>query len=92
MTQQDLAERVKLLEDQLVVLREELIREMSSEIKRAAHELRDDSDFAGPYWRSGADHVADHLTTKAARKLLLYVIGAIAAGALMWLGSLGIFK
>jgi hypothetical protein len=84
----DIAERVDALEAQVSALRDE----MRAEIKRAAHELRDDSDFAGPYWRSGADHVTEHLTTKAARKLLMYVIGAIATGLLLWAGSLGIFK
>ena len=86
MTEPDLAARVDALEAQLEVLRDEL----RAEIKRAAHELRDDSDFVGPYWRNGADHVTGHLTDKAARKLLLFVVGAITAALLMWLGSLGL--
>ena len=86
--QQDLTDRVEALEAQVLALR----GSMRDEIKRAAHELRDDSDFSGPYWRSGADHAVDHLFTKASRKLLMYVAGAIAAALLLWLGSLGIFK
>ena len=86
--QPDLEHRVEALEAQVIALRES----MRYEIKRAAHELRDDSDFSGPYWRSGADHAVDHLFTKASRKLLIYVAGAVAAATLLWLGSLGIFK
>lgn len=86
MTDKDITARVESLEAQIEALRAEL----RAEIKKAAHELRDDSDFAGPYWRSGADHVTGHLTDKAARKLLLFVVGAVTAALLMWLGSLGL--
>ena len=64
--------------------------DLRAEIKRAAHELRDDSDFAGPYWRRGADTAVDHLGTKVAKKIGMYIVGAIAAALLIWLGSLGV--
>jgi uncharacterized protein YdhG (YjbR/CyaY superfamily) len=82
----DLEQRIAFLEAHAV--RREEIR---AEIKKAAHELRDDSDFAGPYWSYGADRMVDHVGTKAAKKLGMYVIGAIVAALLLWLGSLGVF-
>jgi type VI protein secretion system component VasF len=85
MDHRDIEERLSTLE-QHAVLREEL----RGEIKRAAHELRDDSDFAGPYWRRGADTAVDHLGTKVAKKIGMYIVGAIAAALLIWLGSLGV--
>ena len=81
------------IEHRIAALEAHAVRraDIRDEIKRAAHELRDDSDFAGPYWRSGADHAIDHLSTKAAKRLAMYVIGAVAAALLIWLGSLGVF-
>ena len=81
----DLEARVSTLE-QHVVLRSEL----RAEIMRAAHELRDDSQFSHPYWQKGFDVMADHGLTRAGRKILIYVVGACAAALLLWVGSLGV--
>lgn len=81
----NIEERLSTLE-QHAVLREEL----RSEIKRAAHELRDDSDFSQPYWAKGLDIMTEHGLTRAGRKILIYVAGAAAAAFLLWVGSLGV--
>lgn len=88
MNHDNLETRVEVLERKLAVLREE----MRAEIKRAAHELRQDSDFAKPYWRDGADHITDHLFTQASRKLLWVVLGALGSAFLLWAGSHGFWK
>ena len=83
----DIEERLSTLE-QHAVLRDEL----RSEIKRAAHELRDDSAFSRPYWQGGADHISNHWFDKAARRLLwavLGVFGAAAVGLAMFLAGRG---
>jgi len=85
MDHRDIEERLSTLE-QHAVLREEL----RGEIKRAAHELRDDSDFSRPYWQGGADTATEHLITRAGRKVLIYIAGACAAAFLLWIGSLGV--
>ncbi len=82
----NLDERVEMLERQLVVLREELRRE----IKQAAHELRGDSDFIKPYWKDGAEHFTEHLFTLASRRILWVVLGAIGTAVLLWVGSTGV--
>jgi hypothetical protein len=81
------------IEARLAWLEQHAVRraELREEIKKAAHELRDDSDFSRPYWTSGADTATDHLFTKASRKVLIYIAGAAAAAFLLWLGSLGVF-
>lgn len=83
----DLESRLATLE-QHAVLREEL----RAEIRRAAHELRDDSEFSRPYWQSGADHMSNHLFDKAARRLLWLVLGIFGAagmGLAMFLAGKG---
>jgi hypothetical protein len=81
------------IEQRLDALERTAVRrtELRDEIKRAAQELRDDSDFSRPYWQIGADTATEHLVTRASRKLLIWVVGAIGAAALLWLGSLGVF-
>jgi hypothetical protein len=77
--------RIAALE-QHAVLRSEL----RAEIRRAAHELRDDSDFSHPYWQKGLDVMTDHGLTKLGRKFVVWILGALAAALLLWLGSLGV--
>ena len=74
----DLQRRVDHLENQVRVMREEIV----DQVKKAAHQLRDDSDFTGPYWRDGVGHVSDHIFTKAGRWLLSIVGYAVGAAAL----------
>lgn len=83
----DIDQRVEALERQISTLREEL----RQEIKRAAHELRGDSDFIKPYWKDGADHLLDHIFTLASRRILWVVLGAIGTAILLWVGSTGVF-
>lgn len=85
MDYRDIEDRLSTLE-QHAVLRDEL----RAEIKRAAHELRDDSDFSVPYWQRGADTATEHLLTRAGRKMLIYILGACGAALLLWVGSLGV--
>tara|TARA_R110000868_G_scaffold79462_1_gene226144 strand:+ start:80 stop:430 length:351 start_codon:yes stop_codon:yes gene_type:complete len=89
-------ERLEKLEEQKEVVKD-LKRELSTlrlELKsmviEAAHDLRDDSDFSVPYWKAGADHVADHWWGKLSRRGMVVVLGACAAALLIWLGTLGI--
>jgi hypothetical protein len=79
--------RVRSLETYVQLLREEL----RDEIKKAAHELKGDSDFIKPYWRDGAEHFFDHLLTMASRRVFWLVLGAIGTALTLWAGSSGIF-
>jgi hypothetical protein len=74
----DLQRRVDYLETQVRVMRDEI----RDEIKAAAHELRDDSDFSGPYWRSGVGHMSEHMLTRMGRWLVRIVGYALGAAAL----------
>jgi hypothetical protein len=88
MDHRDIEERLSTLE-QHAVLRSEL----RTEIKRAAHELRDDSSFARPYWQTGADHISNHWFDKAARRLLWLVLGILGTAGFalaMFLAGKGI--
>ena len=83
MSDDDLAARVAALERQLETLRAEL----DERIVAAAHRLRDDSGFIGPFWRTGAGHMGDHMITVAGRKVFLWIITGVAGALLMWAGS-----
>lgn len=79
----DLADRVAALERQLDVLREEL----QAQIVDAAHRLRDDQAFIGPFWRKGAEHMVEHGIDRAGRKIFLWIATGIGGAVLMWAGS-----
>ena len=79
----DLAARVAALERQLEILRDE----MDERIVAAAHRLRDDKSFIGPFWTGGVDHVGDDIVTRAGRKVFLWIVTGIAGALLMWAGS-----
>ena len=85
----DLQRRVDHLETQIRVMRDEIVEQ----VKQAAHQLRDDSDFTGPYWRDGLGHMGEHMLTKAGRWLIgivAYALGAAAlAFAAYWYGLKG---
>jgi hypothetical protein len=83
MTDEDLAARVAALERRLDDIRNEL----QEQIVTAAHKLRDDSGFIGPFWRSGAEHMGEHVVTRAGRKVFLWLATGGAAALLMWAGS-----
>ena len=65
--------------------------ELKSLVIEAAHELRDDSNFSLPYWKDGADTVANHWWGQISRRGMIFVLGTAAAGLLLWLGSLGLW-
>ena len=67
----DLTARVEALERQMAAVR--------NEFKAAAHELRIDGEFMGPVSRTVADNVAAHWFDKAARRLLVFVLGVFGA-------------
>jgi len=75
----ELEARVAALERQL--------EELDDRIIAAAHKLRDDSGFIGPFWRGGADHMGDHMLTRAGRKIFLWVLTGLAGWLLLWAGS-----
>ena len=79
----DLANRVAALEEQVRTLRSEV----RGQIVEAAHNLRDDDEFVGPFWRKGADHMGDHIVTRAGRKIFLWIITGVIGALLMWAGS-----
>jgi hypothetical protein len=83
MNEHDLADRVASLEKQISTLRAEL----QGQIVDAAHKLRDDSGFIGPFWRQGAEHMGEHVVTRAGRKVFLWLATGGAAALLMWAGS-----
>jgi hypothetical protein len=93
-------EVLKKVEDGLVELRlavrlltetvADLSERQKTATKEAAHELRDDTSFTGPAWRTGADHIVDHWQTKAGKTLLKWVAGTILAAALVLAGKLGV--
>jgi hypothetical protein len=64
--------------------------ELKSMIIEAAHDLRDDSNFSVPYWKDGADAVAEHWWGKLSKRGMALLVGACAVALLIWLGSLGI--
>lgn len=55
-----------------------------------ASELRDDSGWTDPYWKKGADTMADHWWGKLSKRAMIFILGTAAAGLLLWLGSIGI--
>ena len=75
----ELEARVAALERQL--------EELDDRIIAAAHKLRDDKGFIGPFWTGGADHMGEHVLTRAGRKIFLWVITGLAGWALLWAGS-----
>lgn len=79
----DLADRVGALERQLDTLREEI----QAQIVDAAHQLRDDSAFIKPFWKSGAEHMGEHALDKASRKIFLWIATGLIGAFLMWAGS-----
>lgn len=79
-------ETVRDLKREVATLRLEL----KSMIIEAAHDLRDDSNFSVPYWKDGADAVADHWWGKLSKKGMALLVGACAIAILIWFGSLGI--
>lgn len=85
----DLQRRVDSLETQVRVLRDEV----AEQIEATAYKLRDDSDFTGPYWRSGVGHVGDHIWTWVGRWLVRMVGYALGVSALAlaayWYGLRG---
>jgi hypothetical protein len=81
-----LEDRVAALEQQMSTLRSE----MRSEVKQAAHELRDDSDFVRPYWVGGLSHMSDHAFTRVSRWAFWIILGSIGSVGLIYLGKLGV--
>lgn len=85
---EDLSARVAALERQLAQLRDEL----HDQIVGAAHALRKDDEFMKPASQRFTDHAGRHMFDKVARKLLILVIGALAAaayGVAAWLTGRG---
>lgn len=79
----DLADRVAALERQL----DTLCTELDERIVAAAHQLRDDSAFIKPFWKSGAEHMGEHALDRAGRKVFLWLATGGAGALLMWAGS-----
>lgn len=63
---------------------------LKSITKEAAHELRDDKEFVGPAWRSGADHMLDHWLTKSGRNIVKWLLSIALAAGLVLAGKLGV--
>ena len=78
-----LERRVESLEREIEQLRDEL----DERIVVAAHRLRDDQGFIGPFWRTGAGHMGEHLITVAGRKVFLWIATGLLGALLMWAGS-----
>lgn len=79
-------EEVRDIKRELSTLRLEL----KSMVIEAAHDLRDDTGFLVPYWKSGAEAVAEHWWGKLSKKGMALLVGACAIALLIWFGSLGI--
>lgn len=83
-TAEQLAQRVAVLEAAVAALK--------SQIKEAAHELRDDHAFMRPYGEALAGHVADHWMSNAGRSVIKW-LAAIGVGVLLFLaGRWGVLK
>ena len=84
----NLDQRVEALEKQLDTLR----RDIRTEFKAGAHELRDDEKFMGPAGKVLAKHMGDHWFDTAARRLLLALIGLLLVGGaslVLWAAGKG---
>jgi hypothetical protein len=79
-------EKIAALERQMHELRATL----RATLIEVASELRDDSDWSGLAWRSGADIITEHWWTKLSKRGMALLVGAVAVALLIWLGSLGI--
>ena len=83
------------LEDRVAALEartEALLTEMRAEIEAVAHKLRADDEFMRPASQKFTDHAGAHVFNQAARKLLILVIGVLAAaayGVAAWLTGRG---
>jgi hypothetical protein len=71
---------------------EKTVAQLRTEIKAAAHELREDSNFMKPYSQSVANHVADHWIGTAGRALIKYLAIIIVGIVLFLAGRWGILK
>lgn len=83
MSNQDLQARVESLEARL----DAILNELDERIIMAAHTLRDNQDFIGPFWRGGVDHMGDHMLTRAGRRIVLWLLTAGIGALLLWAGS-----